>query len=364
MTPRENIISIFRRTGMEYAPVCFNLCPSQMEEFHRRYGEGANPADCFGFPWRGIRPEPPVYDPETTGGGDSSRGDWRFLYPGGVKEGTSFDIWGVAHEPGSKEAMHMTKLVYPMKSYDSLEQFQAYPYPYFADNPSPAMVDQVREYHRCGLAAMGHLGQTIWERAWIMRGMEELMVEMMTDDPIAVYHLDRITDQACRRASAFARAGADLIHLGDDVGMQRSLMMSGEMYRTWLKPRLTRVVETIRSVRRDILITYHSCGFIKPLIPDLIEAGIDVLNPVQPECMDFKEIHDEYGDRLTFWGTLGTQSTLPFGTPEEVRETVFRNLDIAGPRGGLLCAPTHLVEPEVPWENIEAYVRACGDYGS
>ena len=96
-----------------------------------------------------------------------------------------------------------------------------------------------------------------------------------------------------------------------------------------------------------------------PFIEDLIDAGIDVLNPVQPECMDFKEIHDAYGDRLSFWGTLGTQTTLPFGTPEEVRELVLRNLKIAGPKGGLLCTPTHLVEPEVPWENMEAYVEAC-----
>ena len=75
--------------------------------------------------------------------------------------------------------------------------------------------------------------------------------------------------------------------------------------------------------------------------------------------MDFKEIHDACGDRLSFWGTLGTQTTLPFGTPEEVRDAVLRNLRIAGEQGGLLCTPTHLVEPEVPWENIEAYVSAC-----
>jgi len=98
------------------------------------------------------------------------------------------------------------------------------------------------------------------------------------------------------------------------------------------------------------------------LIDDLIEAGIDVLNPVQPECMNFAELHAEFGDRLSFNGTIGTQSHMPFGTPDEVRKVVFENLQIAGDKGGLLCCPTHMLEPEVPWENVEAYVKACRDF--
>ena len=78
--------------------------------------------------------------------------------------------------------------------------------------------------------------------------------------------------------------------------------------------------------------------------------------------MDFKEIHQKYGDRISFNGTIGTQKLMPYGTPEEVRNEVFRNLDIAGKNGGLFCCPTHLLEPEVPWENIEAYIKACHDY--
>ena len=93
-----------------------------------------------------------------------------------------------------------------------------------------------------------------------------------------------------------------------------------------------------------------------------MEAGVEVLNPVQPECMDFAEIHAEYGKKLSFWGTVGTQSTMPFGTPDEVKAVVRRNLEIAGEAGGLLCTPTHLLEPEVPWENIEAYVEACREF--
>jgi uroporphyrinogen decarboxylase len=154
----------------------------------------------------------------------------------------------------------------------------------------------------------------------------------------------------------------DALHLGDDIGMQSTLMMSLDFYREWLQPRLARVIAAAKAVNPEIIATYHSCGYVRPAIEDLIEAGVDVLNPVQPECMDFAEIHAEFGDRLSFWGTIGTQTTMPLGTPEEVREAVYRNLEIAGAKGGLLCTPTHLLEPEVPWENIEAYISACRDF--
>ena len=98
------------------------------------------------------------------------------------------------------------------------------------------------------------------------------------------------------------------------------------------------------------------------MIDDLIEAGVEVLNPVQPECMDFAEIHEKYGEKISFNGTLGTQTTMPFGTPEDVKRVVFRNLEIAGEHGGLCCCPTHLLELEVPWENVEAYVHACKEF--
>jgi uroporphyrinogen decarboxylase len=150
--------------------------------------------------------------------------------------------------------------------------------------------------------------------------------------------------------------------MGDDIGMQCTIMMSVEMYREWLKPRLARVIKAAKDIKPDVLIQYHSCGFIEPFIPDLIEVGVDILNPIQPECMDFEKLHKEYGSTLSFNGTIGTQTTMPFGTAEEVRRVTLRNLEVAGAQGGLLVCPTHLLEPEVPWENVAAYVRACQEF--
>ena len=117
-----------------------------------------------------------------------------------------------------------------------------------------------------------------------------------------------------------------------------------------------------RQVKPDLLIFYHSCGYVLPFIDELIEIGVDILNPVQPECMDFAEVHAKFGSRLSFWSTIGTQSTLPFGTPAQVKEVVERNLRLCGTKGGIVIGPTHMVEPEVPWENLVAMKEACEQF--
>lgn len=288
--------------------------------------------------------------------------DWRAIYPFEVHQDAKFNHLGVAHEPGSEAAKHMTHMRHPLEPYDSVEQIAAWPLDDFSEAYEDTIIPAVEAIHAQGLAATGHMACTIWETSWYLRGMEQLMMDMHEDDPIAPFLLDRITEYAISRACAFARAGCDLLALGDDIGSQSTLLMSPTMYREWIKPRLTKLIAAVRKVRPDIIITYHSCGYVTPLIGDLVEAGIDVLNPVQPECMDFAEIHALFGDKLSFWGTIGTQTTMPFGTPEDVRKEVLRNLEIAGEAGGLLCTPTHLVEPEVPWENICAYLDACKEF--
>lgn len=346
MTPRENIISLFNRQGYEYAPAHFLLCPSQAKKFREETGH-EDYFEYFDFPWR--------YAP--TPAHSNGNRDWRPYYKENLPAGTTIDKWGVAHEPGGEAAMHMTRMKHPITGFNSLEEFQAYPYPEHSTDFT-VIKNTVDEIHAKGIAAMAG-GGSIWETSWYMRSMEQLMMDMLSDEKLAAYHLDRVTEQICRITEAEVKAGVDIIHYGDDVGMQKNIMMSIDMYREWIKPRFKRVIALAKSINPDIIISYHTCGFVTPLINDFIDAGIDVLNPVQPECMDFKDIHAEFGDRVSFWGTIGTQTTMPFGSPSDVREAVNRNLKIAGNKGGLLCAPTHLVEPEVPWENILAYIDAC-----
>ena len=353
MTPRENYISIARRKGYEYMPVSLNMSPSirqKYEEYLATHelelpaGEECIsdlPADCL--------------SPEEFRKRYYAHKDFR--------PGTFIDHWGVAHEPGSAAAYHMTYMHHPMEDFDSVEEIEAYPLPVFREEEGLLrQKEETERIHKAGKPAMGIMQCTVWETSWYMRGMENLMCDMMSDDPMAEALLDRVTGLAVKRAVSYAKAGADAIFLGDDVGMQRTIMMSETLYRDWLQPRLKRVIDAARAMNPEILVLYHSCGRVTEQIPYLIKAGIDVLDPVQPECMDFREIHDRFGEVLSFHGTIGTQSVMPFGTPEEVRSKVFENLSIAGSKGGLFVCPTHMLEPEVPIENVVAYIEACRDY--
>lgn len=350
MDKRGNLVSLLRRRGFGELPAQFSLCPALERQYRKNTGSELRYEDYFGFSDRNISGLIPSKQDERI---------FRTYYRQPLKPGAQIDLWGIAHEPGSAAAMHMTYMRHPLSDADSVEEIQAYPYPDYAHASATHMRAEVDAVHARGLAATGNMQCTVWETAWYLRGMENLMVDMMEDDPIAACLLDIVTDSAVLRAEAFARAGVDLLYLGDDVGMQRTPMMSMDLYTDWLKPRLRRVISAARAIKPDIVVLYHSCGFVTPFIPHLIEAGVDVLNPVQPECMDFEQIHAEFGDCLSFHGTIGTQTTMPFGTPDEVKKAVWKNAEIAGSRGGLWVSPTHLLEPEVPWENIIAYVEAC-----
>jgi uroporphyrinogen decarboxylase len=141
------------------------------------------------------------------------------------------------------------------------------------------------------------------------------------------------------------------------------MMMNPGLWRKWLKPTMKKAIQAAKDIDPELIAYYHSDGVIYDIIPDLIEIGVDVLNPVQPECMDPVKIKKMYGDKLSFWGTIGTQTTMPFGTPKDVENNVKHMIETVGKGGGLVIAPTHLLEPEVPWENIEALINSVRKYG-
>lgn len=350
-SPRENLLSLYRKSGYDYAPINFDLCPSKIEEFRLKHGTED---------YRHFYRFPEIYVPDLNV--IPVDYDIRLSFISTPVPGITFDIWGVGYEPGSEACAHMKHFRHPMMDFTSIDEFEKYPYPDYLSAETAHIKTRVDQIHEEGFAASALMACTLWEIAWYLRGMEQLMTDMILNEELAQYHLDRITEISCHRAAVFAAAGVDIILTGDDVGMQNSLMMSEDMYCKWIKPRFSKIISAAKSVNPNILIEYHSCGYVEPLIPHFIECGIDILNPVQPECMDFKEIYMKYGDQISFKGTIGTQTTMPFGTPDEVRFAVIKNLKIAGPSGGLFCSPTHMIEPEVPWDNIHAYIEACKNY--
>jgi uroporphyrinogen decarboxylase len=250
---------------------------------------------------------------------------------------------------------------HPLKG-AGLNEIIDYPFPSVPGNELERLTGMISGLHARGLASFAFMQMTIWEASWYLRSMEELMMDMMMEDERATVLFEKITDFACSKARTYTEAGADILSLGDDIGTQESIMMDVKFWEFWLKPRLARVIEAARNVNPNVLIFYHSCGYIVPFIDQLVEVGVDILNPIQPECMSFDEIHDRFGNRLSFWGTIGTQELLPYGTPRQVKETTLSRLKKCGDQGGIVIGPTHMVEPEVPWENLMAILEGVMEF--
>jgi uroporphyrinogen decarboxylase len=204
---------------------------------------------------------------------------------------------------------------------------------------------------------IGRLHCTIFETAWALRGFEKLLA----DFSFAPELVDRILEipyqyhkiVACKMASM----GVDMIWLGDDVSGQDNLLMSPAMWRKFLKVRMADIITSVKKIKPNIKVAYHCDGNVMKLIPELIEIGIDVLNPVQAESMDPAMVKEKYGDKLCFFGSIAVQSTLPFGTLEDVQNEVLARMNTIGKGGGWICAPTHHIQLDTPMENFWAMVN-------
>ena len=157
-------------------------------------------------------------------------------------------------------------------------------------------------------------------------------------------------------AARLVELGVDMIWLGDDVGSQDRMLMAPKTWRRFLKPRLADLIARLKDINPELKVAYHSDGMLLPIIPDLIEIGLDILNPIQPKSMDPAEVKRKFGDHLCFWGTIDEQHTLPFGTPDDVRAEVILRLQTIGRNGGLIIGPTHSVQLDTPLENFWAMV--------
>jgi len=290
------------------------------------------------------------------------RPDYSRYYVGReLPEGTTMNDFGVCRKPSG--FYHFTGMVSPLINAQSVDDIAAYPMPDPTDWPTDGLEERVAAMHANGLFVAGSVGHT-YETAWQIRGYEEFLLDLMLQRDMAELLLERITQRNCIIARATAKAGADYLRVGDDVASQEALMFPPTIWRETFKPRLARIVAAGRAENPDLDVWYHSDGNIMEIIPDLIEIGITILNPIQPECMNPFEIFDKFGDKLVLDGTIGTQTVMPFGTPAEVERTVVETIKHCGQAGGLIISPTHIVEPEVPLGNIDALFATCAKYGN
>jgi uroporphyrinogen decarboxylase len=195
---------------------------------------------------------------------------------------------------------------------------------------------------------------TIFETAWALRGLERLMMDFALNPDRAERVLDIPYQYHLTAAKKLVQLGVDMIWVGDDVGTQEAMMISPAHWRRFLKPRMAAFISEIKALNPQLKVAYHSDGMITPIIPELIEIGVDVLNPIQPACMDPALIKQQFGDKLCFWGSIDEQRTLPFGTPTDVQREILERLNTIGRNGGLILAPTHHVQLDTPLENFWA----------
>jgi len=198
---------------------------------------------------------------------------------------------------------------------------------------------------------------TIFETAWALRGYERMLSDLVLNPELVETILTIPFRYHLTAAKKLVEMGVDMIQIGDDVGAQNSMLISPRHWRKLLKPKLAEFISTLKAINPQIKIAYHSDGNIEPIIPELIEIGLDILNPIQPACMNPIQLKQLYGKKLCFWGSLDEQSTLPFGSPQEVRQETLTRLQTIGKEGGLILGPTHHVQLDTPMENFWAMVN-------
>lgn len=256
---------------------------------------------------------------------------------------------------------HFTEYISPLRKARRFEEIEAYPFPNNATWLDDKLLSAAEEAHTTGDFAWVFVGH-IYENAWQVRGYEPFLMDLLTQRDWAEFMLDRFCENSLHTAVAAAKAGYDCIMTGDDVANQNAMMFQPDLWREVMKPRWAKVIAAAREYKPDIHVWYHSDGNVWDILDDLVEIGITILNPVQPECMDPVAVRKRMGKRLAFEGCIGTQTTFPFGTPKTMRQSV---LDLAqaldARNGGLMLSPTHVLEPEVPPENVVAFFQACNE---
>jgi uroporphyrinogen decarboxylase len=197
-----------------------------------------------------------------------------------------------------------------------------------------------------------------WEKAYFARGIENFLSDLAGSPEFAQRLLDTIIRKNMVMLENIVTCpDIDGILLGSDWGTQANLIMSPRTWRKMIAPGEQQEYDLLRSYGKDVFV--HSCGDIRKIMPDLVELGVDGLNPVQPECMQIAELKEKYGHRITYWGGISTQRTLPYGTPDEVAREVEETIRIMSRDGGYITAPSQEIQTDVPYENLIALIESA-----
>ncbi len=266
---------------------------------------------------------------------------------------TGYDWWGAGHDT-LEEGYFIRES--PLAGAPDLDAF-AWPDPWAPDLLSDAARRRA-EVGEDGFV-VPNLGFALFERAWSLRGFEQLLLDLALDEGYVAELLDRITDIQLVLVERSIGLGVDGGYFGDDYGAQAGLLFSPVTWRRLMKPRLARLFAPF--VARGLPVLMHSDGRIDEIVPDLVEIGLTALNPVQPEVLDHDWLRATFGGRLAYYGGVSTQTILPRGSPSEVAAAVADCRARLAPDGtGLILAPSHRLMTDIPMANLDALLAAFG----
>jgi uroporphyrinogen decarboxylase len=285
--------------------------------------------------------------------------------------GTMVDAWGVRwrqfQHPSGGFYWEVDR--YPLAE-ATIDDLEAYAWP---DPLDPGLTAGLEEEARALCEGTDYAVEassgfySLWELAYTLRGYEQLLVDLATNQPFVHALMEKLLEIHLAASGRFLAAAGRYIQVyrvGDDLATQKGLLMSPAAYRRMLKPYYKRYFEFVKG-HTDAKILYHSCGNVMDLIDDLVEIGVDALNPVQVSALgDTAALKARFGGRMAFWGGIDTQHVLPHGTPAEVETEVCRRIGDLAPGGGYVLAAVHSIQPDVPPENILAMADAAQKYGN
>ncbi len=270
-----------------------------------------------------------------------------------LDDNTWQDEFGVRWDRSiDRDIGNVCNCVLPDRSFKNLEM------------PDPASADKFAGMEEQVTGGAGRfvqfgIGFSLFERAWTLRGMENLFTDMIEAPQFVDALLDSICDYNVALVKRAVEYEIDAVHFGDDWGSQRGLLMGPRLWERFIKPRLARMYGAAKEAGK--FVTIHSCGMVQELFPQLIEIGLDCFNPFQPEVMDPYEMKARHGHELSFWGGVSTQKLLPYGTTDDVRREVKRLMAQVGKDGGYILAPAHSIPGDAKPENIMAMIETVNE---
>jgi uroporphyrinogen decarboxylase len=280
-------------------------------------------------------------------------------------------IWenGIPTQRMSASSLYFSESFHPLAGMTTPEELKLIPRPIISDDDLKFLEMRARGlYENTDFAIMANYGGNILEAGNTLRGFTRFMMDLAKGGAFVEDLIGGIVETQLSNLSLYLEAVGkyvQIIQFGDDLGMQDRPIMSRSMYQKYLMPGHQKLFQHVHH-NSNCAVFIHSCGSIYPLIPDLIAAGIDILNPVQTSAknMDPKQLKDEFGNQITFWGGgCDTQRVLPFATPDEVAQHVRERIEIFAPGGGFVFNSIHNIQADVPPENIVAMFDTALEFG-